>query len=168
MMRLSLAVLTLFAFSVPVLAQTPTIFDVADVVVGAKRIPTRWLFAEGKWSDAGDKVSAVSTVIRCYKELGFCEVANADWDQTGAAVFLTEFDILRWDDSEIIAVDSSPICIVNTVRVDLAAKRITLSSVDKGISGNPFCKGTDKLQTAVLLSVKDVVRKEVESLGPKK
>jgi hypothetical protein len=69
-------------------------------------------------------------------------------------VNLTSFDILRWDSKEIIAVDSSPICIANTLRVDLISKRVTLSSSDKGVKMDP-CKGLDKLLTAVLWGMDD-------------
>ena len=76
---------------------------------------------------------------------------------------LTAFDILRWDSKEIIAVDSSPICIANTLRVDLITKRVTLSSSDKGVTKDPFCKGSDKLSTAVLWGMEDYDR--TQSIG---
>jgi hypothetical protein len=50
MRRLSSAFVA-FALAIPVAAQKPIIFDVSDVVVGAQRIPTLYLYAEGKWSD---------------------------------------------------------------------------------------------------------------------
>jgi len=147
-----------FALAIPVAAQKPIIFDVSNVVVGTQKIPTIYLFAEGKWSDAGEHVGADSTQIFCYKSLGFCDVANAIWNGSEAVVSLTAFDILRWDNQEIIAVDSSPICIVNTLRADLNTKRITLSSSDKGVTADPFCKGSDKLSTAVLWGMEDIVK----------
>ena len=148
-------------------AQKPVIFDVSEVVVGAKRIPTTYLFAVGKWSDAGDHVDGSSTNIQCYKALGFCDVANAHSFDGEASVDLSAYDILRWDRQEIIAVDSSAICIVNTIRVDLVAKRITLSSSDKG-SKDPVCKGSDKLPTAVLWGVEDVVKEAIGRAKAKK
>ena len=54
--------------------------------------------------------------------------------------------------------DSSSICVVNTLRVDLVIKRITLSSSDKGETKDPFCKGSDKLSIAVLWGVEDTVK----------
>ena len=125
--------------------------------MGAQRIPTLWLFAEGKWSDAGDHIGPASTQIQCYKSFGFCDVANAFETFGVAGVNLTSFDILRWDSKEIIAVDSSPICIVNTLRADLILKRVTLSSSDKGVKTD-FCKGSDKLPTAVLWGIDDITK----------
>jgi len=103
MKRLLLGCVVL-ALAIPVAAQKPVIFDVSNVVMGAQRIPTLWLLAEGKWSDAGDHVGPGSTQIQCYKSLGFCNVANAIEVFGTASVNLGSFDILRWDSNEIIAV----------------------------------------------------------------
>jgi hypothetical protein len=163
-MRQLLFSCVVLALAIPVVAQKPIIFDVSDVVVGEQKIPTLYLIAEGKWSDAGEHVAANSTWITCYKSLGFCDVANANWNGTGASVSTTDFDILRWDSNEIIAVDSSPICLVNTLRVDLVTKRITLSSSDKGVTKGPsaqVCKLFDKVTTAVLWGLEDTVKDEI-------
>jgi hypothetical protein len=64
------------------------------------------------------------------------------------------FDILRWDSEEIITVDSSFTCVAETLRVDIATKRVTLSFADKGVTNDPDCKGSDKMPTAVLLGMK--------------
>jgi hypothetical protein len=157
-----------FALAIPVTAQKPIIFDVSNVVVGAQRTPTLWLFAEGKWSDADEHVGPGSTHIQCYKSFGFCDVANAFETFGVAGVSLTSFDILRWDSREIIAVDSSPICIVNTLRVDLIAQRITLSSSDKGETKDPFCKGSDKIPTAVLWGMEEYVKDAINRAKSKK
>ena len=58
----------------------------------------------------------------------------------------------------MIAVDSSPICIVSTLRVDFVTKRVTLSSSDKGVTKDPACKGSDKISTAVLWGMEDIKR----------
>lgn len=161
-MRPILSVFVAFGLAAPVAAQKPIIFDVSDVVVGAQKIQTLYLYAEGKWSDAGEHIGAASTQIQCYKSLGFCDVADAFETFGEANVDLTSFDILRWDSKEIIAVDSSPICIVSTLRVDLVTKRITLSSSDKGLKKDPFCKGSDKLSTAVLWGLEDITKDAIE------
>lgn len=75
-----------------------------------------------------------------------------------AMVDLDSFDILRWDNKEIIAVDSSFICEVDTLRVDLITKQVTLSSASKGASEDPLCKGSDKLPTAFLLGEDDIIK----------
>jgi hypothetical protein len=36
------------------------------------------------------------------------------------------------DKQELIAVDSSPICAVNTLRIDFAAKKVTITNALKG------------------------------------
>ncbi len=148
-MRKIFSTCLILVLGAPISAQKPIIFDVSDVVVGSQRIPTRYLYAEGKWSDAGEHVGAASTQIQCYKSLGFCDVANAFASFGDANVDLSSFDILRWDSKEMIAVDSSAICIVSTIRADFVTKRITLSSSDKGVTKDPFCKGSDKLPTAI-------------------
>ena len=71
---------------------------------------------------------------------------------------LDGFDILRWDNRELIAVDSSPICVVDTLRADFVAKKVTLSSTSKGVTNYPFCKGMEKLPTAFLLGQEDAVK----------
>src|SRR6516165_9957776 len=113
------ALMLAFLLSAPVARaqmQTPLTFYESDVVVGAQRLETRFLLAEGFWSD-GDKSLAVNSVeIHCYKRFGSCEAAQV---LPGAAVGLTSYYILRWDKNELIAVDSSPICLVNTLRFDL-------------------------------------------------
>ena len=157
-----------FALAIPVAAQKSDIFFVSQVVVGAQRIPTLYLWANGKWSDAGDHIGPLSTEIQCYKSLGFCNVANAIEVVGAANVYLGSFHILRWDSKEIIAVDSSPICIVSTLRVDLDAKRITLSSSDKGVTKDPLCKGSDKLSTAVLWGEEEIVKDAINRAKAKK
>jgi len=113
------------------MAQHPLIFDVSTVVVGAQKLETLWFFAEGKWSDASSDVGLNSTDIHCYKRFGFCEVAEAMSLSKTAVLRVEDFDILRWNDDEIIAVDTSPVCITTTLRVDFSAKKVSLSSTSK-------------------------------------
>jgi hypothetical protein len=163
-MRQLLFSCVVLALAIPVAAQTPTIFDVSNVVVGANKIPTLYLFAEGKWSDAGENDGAASTQIFCYKSLGFCEVANAHWSEvgSGANVSLTTFEIKRWDSNEIIAMEESPTCIsygvVTTLSADLKNKRITLSYSDNGVKKIAFCMASGKHSTAVLWGFEDTVK----------
>lgn len=124
----------------PCAAQQPLIFDVSTVVIGSQKLETLWAYAEGKWSDAGPDIGKDSTEIHCYKRFGFCEVASASSSIRLASVSLSTFDILRWDTSEMIAVDSSPICLVNTLRFDFAAKKVSISSASKGEIRDMFCK----------------------------
>ena len=135
--RCTYALLLLGVF--PCAAQKPLILDVSTVVVGSQRLETLYAYAMGKWSDAGDRVGINSTEIHCYKRFGFCEVAGASTSFGLASVSLTSFDILRWDASEMIAVDSSPICVVNTLRFDFRAKNVSLSSASKGEQRDKFC-----------------------------
>jgi hypothetical protein len=159
-MKNALLLALFFLAPLSALAQhTPTIFDVSDVVAGAQRTPTKYLFATGKWSDAGEHVGGSSTEIHCYQRFGFCEAASAQSLDGYSEVSLDSFDILRWDTKEIIAVDSSPICVVNTLRFDLVAKKITISSASKGVAKDPFCKGSDNQPTAFLDGEKDELDK---------
>jgi hypothetical protein len=115
----------------------------------------------GKWSDAGKDVGTNSTQIHCYKRFGFCEVASA-YSMAGQAwVNLDTFDILRWDDREMISVDSSPTCVVNTLRFDFASKKVSLNSASKGETKYKVCKEVVSAteQTAFLIGVKDELRR---------
>ncbi|MGO9011343.1 MAG: hypothetical protein ACLQPN_14665 [Bryobacteraceae bacterium] len=134
-----LLILIVLLGALPCVAQQPLIFDVSKVVVGSQRLETLWAYAVGKWSDAGDKLGMNSTEIHCYERFGFCEVAGAVTGFGLASVNLASFDILRWDTSEMIAVDSSPICVVNTLRFDFAAKKVSISSTSKGETRDKVC-----------------------------
>jgi hypothetical protein len=95
--------------------QTPEILSVSEVVAGALRTETLYVHAVGKWSDADDHLAVMSTEITCFERFGFCDEADASYQNGQAGVALINFDILRWDKHELIAVDSSPICVVNTL-----------------------------------------------------
>ena len=130
------------------MAQQPLIFVVSTVVVGSQRLETLWAFAEGKWSDAGPDLGKNSTDIHCYKRFGFCEVASASSSFKLASVSVNSFDILRWDVNEMIAVDSSPICFVNTLRFDFVDKKVSISSASKGETRDKFCSNLAPSMTA--------------------
>lgn len=142
--RCAIALLLLGAL--PCIAQQPLIFNISTVVVGSQKLETLWAFAAGKWSDAGPEVGIDSTDIHCYKRFGICEVASASASLRLASVSLDTF--LRWDTSEMIAVDSSPICVVNTLRFDFAAKKVSISSASKGETRDEFCKHLTPSMTA--------------------
>lgn len=143
-----LLTLILLLVAIPCMAQQPLSYDVSTVVVGSQRLETLWAYAMGKWSNAGDHVRIDSTEIHCYKRFGFCEVAGALTSAGLASVSLTSFDILRWDTSEMIAVDSSPICVVNTLRFDFAAKKVSISSGSKNETRDKICKDLTPSMTA--------------------
>ena len=84
---------------------------------------SRWLYSD-KCSDAGDKVAARSQYIQRYKSFGYCSVASANCGQGKPVSNVEGFDVLRWDDKEIIAVDSGLICVVNTRRADLTRREL--------------------------------------------
>lgn len=164
----------LIAFlALPVLmsGQTPQIFDVSDVVAGARRVETRYFFAVGKWSDDPKESSINSTELHCYERFGLCEMAHALSLNGQVVVSLDSFDILRWDNRELIAVDSSPICIVNTLRADFTAKKVSISSTSKGIKGNKICSSMDSdpsaLKTAFLTGLNDELKRIQENVDKK-
>ncbi len=138
--------------------QTPEILSVSQVVAGAQRTETLFAHAVGKWSDADDHLAVSSTEIHCYDRFGFCEEADATYLLGQAGATLSSFDILRWDKRELIAVDSSPICVVNTLRFDFAAKKVTITMSLKGETKDPFCKSL-RATTAFLGGAKDQIRK---------
>jgi hypothetical protein len=141
--------------------QTPEILSVSQVVAGAQRTETLFAHAMGKWSDADDHLAVYSTEIDCYKSFGFCEEADATYFVGQAGATLNSFDILRWDDRELIAIDSSPICVMNTLRFDFAAKKVTITTSLKGATKDPSCKDT-KTTTAFLGGVKDQIKKDIK------
>jgi len=124
--------IAVFALTSKARAQTPYQFTVNDIVVGSRHIKTSYLDASGKWSFAGPDIGAQSTSIHCFERLGFCEAADAHSVDGKASANLTTYDIVRWDSREMIATDASPTCVVNTLRVDFAAKKVSLSSISKG------------------------------------
>jgi len=103
----------------------------------------------------------MSTEIDCYERFGFCDEADATYLNSQAGASLTNFDILRWDKRELIAVDSSPICVVNTLRLDFAAKKVTITMALKGETKDPFCKGV-QATTAFLGGVQDQIRRDLK------
>jgi len=132
MRRIRFALIAVFGFIAIATAQTPYPFTVSDVVIGSRHIKTSYLYASGKWSVAGPDIGPQSTHIHCYEKFGFCEAADAYSSGGKASTNLTTYDIVRWDSRVMIAVDSSPTCVVNTLRVDFVANKVSLSSILKG------------------------------------
>ncbi|PWT79014.1 MAG: hypothetical protein C5B59_00450 [Bacteroidetes bacterium] len=140
--------------------QHPEIFGEPTVVTaGAQRIETLWTEASGKWSDAGKNMGTTSSHVECYKKFGFCFQAEAYFLADQAWVNTTTLDILRWDDRELIAVDSSPPCQVNQIRFDFKTKQVSVTESPKGETKDPFCKDV-KATTAYLGGVKDELRRK--------
>jgi len=156
-----LAAVLLSAIFVNAQDQTPEILSVSQVVAGAQRTETLYAHAVGKWSDADEHLAVMSTEITCFERFGFCDEADATYYDGQAGATLNSFDILRWDTHEIIAVDSSRLCVVNTLRFDFAAKKVTITMALKGETKDRFCKDT-KATTAFLGGVKDEIKKMTE------
>ncbi len=133
--------------------QTPFVFDVGEVVVGAKRIETLSFGAVGRWSDA-DTAGVQSTEIHCYRRFAWCEEAQALLVDGEALVVVDEFDIIRWDTKELIAVDSSPPCVVRTLRADFGTKGVTKTMAQKGGVKDHSCDGFEA-STAFLGGLND-------------
>jgi hypothetical protein len=165
-----LGVFTVVYFASTGFAQVhPEIFSVSDkIVIGAQRLHTRYLYAVGAWSDAGDMENYHSVQIECYKRIGFCNVARAlvDWPVPGVGVMLDGFDILRWDEGEMIAVDNSPTCVVNTIRADFIAKTITISKAAKS-TDKLLCEGID-LSPAFLVNSDEINKRILQKAKQKK
>lgn len=138
--------------------QKPEILSVSEVVAGAQKTETLYAHAVGKWSDADDHLAVMSSEITCFERFGFCDEADATYYDGQAGVNLNSFDILRWDKREMIAVDSSPICVVNTLRFDFAAKKVTITMALKGETKDPYCKNI-KATTAFLGGGDDEIKR---------
>jgi hypothetical protein len=133
--------------------QSAEVFDVSNVVVGAKRIDTLYFLAQGKWSDA-DTPAVLSTEIHCYKTFALCEEAHAHLVAGQAIVALDEYDVIRWDTKELIAVDSDPPCVVRTLRADFDTNVVTKTIALKGGVKDHSCDGF-QASTAFLGGLKD-------------
>ena len=136
--------------------QHPEIFGEPSVAtIGAEHIETLWTEASGRWSDAGKDMGTTSSHVECYKKFAFCFQAEAYSLGGQAWVNTTTLDILRWDDRELIAVDSFPTCQVNQIRFDFKTKQVSVTeSPKKGETKDPFCKDV-KATTAYLGGLKD-------------
>ncbi len=151
-MRPLISILLAIGFVAPSMAQHPSVFKVTNTAVGTRRIPTRFFLASGRWSNANEHVGPLSTEIHCYKALGFCKVASAEWGGSDSFVRLGSFEISHWDGKEILAVDNSYTCAMIFVRVDFARESVTISSTSKNARGDGICKNNlDKIEPASLL-----------------
>jgi len=131
--------------------QTPDPFTVTEVVVGSRHIKTLYLYAAGQWSyDVASTSGPATTYIHCYEKLGICEDAEAYSSAGKTSASLTTYDIVRWDSREMIAVDSSSVCAANMLRVDFAAKKVSLSSNAKGTQ-DKACENLKLPPTAFLI-----------------
>lgn len=137
----------------------PEIFSEPSIVtIGAQHVETVFTWASGKWSDAGKDIGTTSTQIDCYQKFSFCTDAEAYSLSGQAWVNFALFDILRWDNHELIAVDSSPICQVNEIRFDFKTKQVSVTESPKGETKDPFYKGL-KGTTAYLGGIDDELRR---------
>jgi hypothetical protein len=156
--------LILTALSLPGIADGPVIYSVGPEVVGTGNLPTLYAFAIGRWSNPRPKAGRRSTEIHCYKRFSFCEVADSRInDDAQAAVTLETFNIVRWDEHEMIAVDSDSLaaaCAVKTLRFDFLNTQVSLGATSKGLEGNIFCEGVDIAVTSFLIGKDDYTRKE--------
>ena len=140
MKNVTAVLLFLIGTLLPAMSQTPVIFDAnTDVTLGAKKIATTWVYAVGKWSNTDKQTGGSSTQIECYKRLGYCVVASAFTVFGTAELDMNDYDVLRWDTKEMIAVDSSPICVVITLRMDFANKKVSISRTSKGETKDKTC-----------------------------
>jgi hypothetical protein len=149
--------------------ETPGAFDLSDVVVGTKHIQTKYLFAEGKWSDADSHASLMSTEVHCYKALGFCDEATAVYVPVGqgqASVFTNQYDILKWDDSELIGTSALD-CVDYTLRVNFITKQVSRTMAPKATpkaNHDPSCHGRE---STGFLSGLESEKRKIEIKGKK-
>jgi len=140
-----------FAFillSVRLFGQSPLSFDVANVVVGSKGTATTTLDAVGRWSpdeESGGSplLGPMSAEVRCFKTFRFCErlgaiVASASSSTT--VLVVQDFEIARWDDKEILAIDDTAPCVTSALRVNFMAKTVQQSRALKTSAKDRSCK----------------------------
>jgi hypothetical protein len=146
----------------------PEEFQIVNVVVGAKRIPTFWFHAAGKWwpdVDSADSplVGPISAEIRCFKAFEFCERVGAIIAPgPHTVVVVQDFDVLRWDSTEIIAVDSEETCDVLTLRIEFSKERVSLDRAPKG----NVCPG-EIASTSFLEGIREALDRQLNDLREK-
>jgi hypothetical protein len=151
MKRFRCLLITVLALTSIATAQTPYQFTVTEMAVGSRHIKTLYLYASGKWSyDFVPIPGPATTYIHCYEQLGICEDADAYSLAGKTSASLTTYDIVRWDAREMIAEDSSAPCLVYMLRVDFAAKKVSLSSELKGTQDKP-CENSHASAPAFLV-----------------
>jgi hypothetical protein len=161
--ELILAAVLLSTIMVQAQDQTPEILSVSRVVAGAHRTETRYALAVGKWSDADDHLAVLSNEIHCYERFGLCEEAFAVYSSAGqAGAALNSLDILRWDNRELIAVDSSPTCVVITLRLDFVAKKVAKTMALKGDTNKTISCKDFKATTTFLGGEEDQIKKDIK------
>jgi hypothetical protein len=137
---------------------------VYDAVVGSQRIETRYLYAAGFWSDGDTTLPPDSVVIHCYERFSFCEDAQ---EVVGGRVSLRTYDIVRWDNQELIAAENSPTCAAHTLRFDLVGKKVSISSAQKTDSlanKDTWCK-TPVTSPAFLGGREDKIKQKLGKKG---
>ena len=124
--------------------QSPLIFVVNKALIGST--PTLTFDAVGRWSPDKESsgsplIGPMSARVRCFKSLGFCErvgVVVAAGPVTGA--LLQDFNITKWDDHEITAVDNTAPCVVSTLRIKFRVKTVAQDKKLKSPGNDPSCK----------------------------
>jgi hypothetical protein len=126
--------------------QSPLTFDVSRTLVGSARTTTLAFDAVGRWSpdkESSDShlIGPMSAEVRCFKTLGLCERIGAIVASGPATVaVLQDFDIVRWDDQGIIAVDSTAPCVTMTLRISFNSKSVAQDRKLKKAGEEPLCK----------------------------
>jgi hypothetical protein len=85
--------------------------------------------AVGKWTspnDATDKPFPAEVQIDCFDSS--CIVATAEYYMGHPHVSIQYLQVLKWDKNGIVAVDSSPTCMTNTILINFADRSISLSA----------------------------------------
>ena len=84
--------------------------------------------ATGNWIPANPKdepAFASETEIDCFKQSMSCVEGTAEFYMGHPHITLEYLQVLKWDNDEIIATDSTGICMTVTIHVTFAEKRIS-------------------------------------------
>ena len=134
--------------SVRLFGQSPLSFDVANVAVGPKGIATTTLDAVGRWSpdeESGGSplLGPMSAEVRCFKTFRFCERLGAivaSVSSSTTVLVVQDFEIARWDNKEILAIDDTAPCVTSTLRINFMAKTVEQSRALKTSTKDRSCK----------------------------
>jgi hypothetical protein len=144
----STSAIAFILLSARLFGQSPLSFDVANVMVGSKGIATTTLNAVGRWSPDEESMGSsflgpMSAEVRCFKTFGFCERIGAivtSGSSSATVLVVQDFDVVRWDDKEILAVDDTAPCVTNTLRVNFGAKTVEQSRALKTSVKDRSCR----------------------------
>ncbi|TFU06157.1 hypothetical protein EUV02_03855 [Polymorphobacter arshaanensis] len=126
--------LTLMAayFSVSgLLQQAATPPYMSAKIFGANMWDRGYFYTEGSFNNDsaisdGDQLPPQTIRIVCVQLEMVCTLATAEVSDNFLSLDMTRYDITTWDDKQITVVDTTPLCVTQTMIIDRAAETFTM------------------------------------------